>query len=130
MTRVPDTHKMYFKIGEVSEISGVKPHVLRYWEAEFKVAKPMRSRAQQRVYKRSDVEKILLIKKLLYEDKYSIAGAKKRLRELIKQNGNEIIEEDIAPEGVDQAEFCFDETKVKQKLTEIKELLLIIRDSL
>ncbi len=123
-----DPQKMYFKIGEVSEISGVKPHVLRYWESEFKVAKPMRSRAQQRVYKKSDVHKILLIKKLLYEDKYSIAGAKKKLRELIRQQKNETAVEltGVKP-ATNQIELCFDEQRMKKKLKEIKNMLIDVK---
>jgi DNA-binding transcriptional MerR regulator len=120
---------MYFKIGEVSEIAGIKPHVLRYWESEFKVAKPMRSKAQQRVYRRSDLEKILLIKTLLYEDKYSIAGAKKKLREIIKHKKHEETKaEQVA--SPDQIEFCFDEKTVKKKLKEIKNLLISLKESL
>jgi DNA-binding transcriptional MerR regulator len=121
--------KMYFKIGEVSEISGVKPHVLRYWETEFKIAKPMRSRSQQRVYKKSDVDKILLIKKLLYEDKYSIAGAKKKLREIIRQKKSEETKSKAARK-VDQTEFCFDEKKLKKNLKEVKKLLISVKESL
>ncbi len=74
---IPD--KLYFKIGEVCEITGVQPHVLRYWETEFPQLAPEKNRAGQRVYKRRDIELILRIKKLLYEDKFTIAGARKRL---------------------------------------------------
>lgn len=74
---IPD--KLYFKIGEVCEITGVQPHVLRYWETEFPQLAPEKNRAGQRVYKRRDIELILKIKKLLYEDKFTIAGARKRL---------------------------------------------------
>ncbi len=136
MTKVTDPQKMYFKIGEVSELSGVKPHVLRYWENEFKVAKPMRSRAQQRVYKRSDVEKILLIKKLLYEDKYSIAGAKKRLREIIRQNKNDAKVEadnqvnDSEDAKVEQTAFSFTDEKVKNNLREVMTMLSNLKKSL
>jgi DNA-binding transcriptional MerR regulator len=123
---------MYFKIGEVSEISGVKPHVLRYWETEFKVAKPMRSKAQQRVYKRSDLEKILLIKTLLYEEKYSIAGAKKKLREIIRQRKNvdKVDEKVTVAKDRSQIELSFDEKNLKEKLTEIKRLLIDVKESL
>ena len=73
--------KLYFKIGEVSEIVGVPPYVLRYWETEFKAIRPQKSRSQQRVYRRRDVETLLKIKHLLYDEKFTIAGARKRLRE-------------------------------------------------
>lgn len=74
---LPD--KIYFKIGEVAEIVGVEPYVLRYWESEFPVLRPSKSRSQQRLYRKRDVEVLLRIKKLLYEDLYTIAGAKKAL---------------------------------------------------
>jgi DNA-binding transcriptional MerR regulator len=74
---LPD--KIYFKIGEVSEIVGVEPYVLRYWETEFPALKPSKSRSQQRMYRKRDVELLLKIKNLLYEDMYTIAGAKKQL---------------------------------------------------
>lgn len=74
---IPD--KLYFKIGEVSQITGVEPHVLRYWESEFKVIKPQRATSKQRLYRRVDVEHILLIKKLLYLDGFTVPGARKHL---------------------------------------------------
>ncbi len=76
-TELPD--KIYFKIGEVAEIVGVEPYVLRYWETEFPALRPGKSRSQQRLYRKRDVEVLLRIKKLLYEDMYTIAGAKRQL---------------------------------------------------
>lgn len=72
--------KLYFKIGEVAQIVGVPAYVLRYWETEFKILKPQKSRAQQRVYRRRDVETLLKIKHLLYAKKFTIAGARQQLR--------------------------------------------------
>ncbi|MFO1519259.1 MAG: MerR family transcriptional regulator [bacterium] len=77
---IPD--KLYFKIGEVAEIVGVKPYVLRYWETEFPDIAPGKSRTNQRLYKRKELEKILQIRDLLYREKYTINGARKRLKEL------------------------------------------------
>jgi DNA-binding transcriptional MerR regulator len=77
MGSIPD--KLYFKIGEVKKITGVEPHVLRYWESEFKVIRPQRATSKQRLYRRVDVENILTIKKLLYEDGYTVPGARKYL---------------------------------------------------
>ena len=74
---LPD--KLYFKIGEVSEIIGVEPYVLRYWETEFSALKPSKSRSQQRMYRKRDVELLIEIKRLLYDEMYTIAGAKKQL---------------------------------------------------
>ena len=72
---IPDD-KRYFRIGEVSRIVGVKPYVLRYWESEFPTVRPKRADSRQRVYKREDIETLGGIKKLLYEEKLTIAGAK------------------------------------------------------
>ena len=74
---VPD--KLFFKIGEVAEIAGIKPHVLRFWETEFGIPKPVKSRTGHRVYRQKDVETVLQIRKLLYEEGYTISGAKKKL---------------------------------------------------
>ncbi len=78
-TEIPD--KLYFKIGEVSRITGVKPHVLRYWESEFGAFSPNKSRSQQRLYQRKDIELVLRLKRLLYQEGFTIAGARKKLRE-------------------------------------------------
>jgi len=75
-------NKLYFKIGEVSTITGVEPYVLRYWESEFKTIKPSRTQSKQRIYRRKDVEIILGIKDMLYEEKLTIAGARKKLHDL------------------------------------------------
>ncbi len=77
--RIPD--KEEFKIGEVCEIAGVKPFVLRYWETEFPELSPAKGAGGQRTYSRVDVELILHIKQLLYEERFTVAGAKKRLTE-------------------------------------------------
>ena len=83
---MPDTDqqlpvKLYYRIGEVSEIVGVEPHVLRYWETEFRSIRPQKSRKGQRIYSRRDVDKLLKVKELLYSHGFTIAGARKRLRE-------------------------------------------------
>jgi DNA-binding transcriptional MerR regulator len=78
----PLDHKRYYRIGEVAERTGVKPHVLRYWESEFRWMAPAKSRSKQRLYRKRDIEVIELIRKLLYEERYTIAGARRRLREL------------------------------------------------
>ena len=73
--------KLYYRIGEVSDIVGVEPHVLRYWETEFRSIRPQKSRKGQRIYSRRDVDKLLKVKELLYSHGFTIAGARKRLRE-------------------------------------------------
>lgn len=77
--------RLAFKIGEVAQMASVKPYVLRYWESEFGVLKPKKSSNNQRVYQKRDVEYVLMIKKLLYKDKYSIEGAKAALTRYRKQ---------------------------------------------
>src|SRR5689334_20688724 len=77
---LPD--KLFFKIGEVAEIIGVRPHVLRYWESELPALRPMKTRGAHRVYRRRDVELAMLVKRLLQDEGFTISGAKKRLREL------------------------------------------------
>lgn len=100
---LPD--KLFFKIGEVSSITGVKPYVLRYWEEEFDCIKPQKSNSRQRLYRRKDVETIIRIKGLLYDEKYTIAGAKIKLRQKSDDGGG-----------------------ISQKLSRVEEILHSVRD--
>jgi DNA-binding transcriptional MerR regulator len=112
---IPD--KKYFKIGEVCEIAGVKQHVLRYWESEFrKLIRPQRASSKQRLYRRVDVENILKIKKLLKEDGFTIPGAKKLLTG--EKEGE--AREQPAKEGADVKELV---AEVKAELLAIQEIL-------
>ena len=86
MVQIPDD-KRYFRIGEASRIIGVEPYVLRYWESEFPQVRPERADSNQRTYQRQDLENLLTVKKLLYEEKMTIEGAKRRLRQ---EKGNKI----------------------------------------
>jgi len=81
---LPD--KLFFRIGEVSRIAEVEPHVLRYWESEFNALHPIKNKTGQRVYKKRDVERVLEIKRLLYHERYSIEGAKKKITRRKKFN--------------------------------------------
>lgn len=85
MTRLPhhgaQLEKLYYRIGEVASIVGVEPHVLRYWETEFRSVRPQKSARGQRIYSRRDVETLLKVKELLYAHRFTIAGAKRKLRE-------------------------------------------------
>src|SRR5580693_9742189 len=72
--------KLYFRIGEVASLVGVEPHVLRYWEREFRSIRPTKSAKGQRVYSRRDVENLMRVRDLLYADGFTIAGAKKKLQ--------------------------------------------------
>jgi DNA-binding transcriptional MerR regulator len=82
-TTIPD--KLYFKIGEVTDITGLESYVLRFWESEFPIISPKRTESGQRLYRKADVESILLIKNLLYVKKFTIEGAKKFLKDAGKQ---------------------------------------------
>ncbi|MBN1831235.1 MAG: MerR family transcriptional regulator [Deltaproteobacteria bacterium] len=79
MGEIPEDKK-YFRIGEVSRIIGVRPYVLRYWESEFPQIRPHRADSKQRTYQKKDLEVIFGIKKLLYEEKLTIEGARRRLK--------------------------------------------------
>ncbi len=75
---IPD--KLFFKIGEVSEITGIEQHVLRYWEEEFEILNPDKNPSGQRLYQKKDIEQVLEIKNLLYTERFTIEGAQKRLK--------------------------------------------------
>ncbi len=100
---IPD--KLYFKIGEVSELLGVEPYVLRYWESEFPVLSPKKSGTGHRLYRRKDVELLLRIKHLLYEKRFTIEGARQTLQaeakapkpKLAKRMQHELFAEDPLP---------------------------------
>ena len=93
--------KLFFKIGEVCDITGIQAHVLRYWESEFPMLAPQKNRAGQRTYRKRDVEMVLRIKELLYEDQYTIAGAKKRLtNELRGASKLKVVTPDMSPQSL------------------------------
>jgi DNA-binding transcriptional MerR regulator len=79
--RKKPTSKLYYSITEVAELTSVRPHVLRYWETEFKALRPKKNRAGNRTYRAGDIKLIQAIKNLLYDEGYTIAGAKKKLLE-------------------------------------------------
>jgi DNA-binding transcriptional MerR regulator len=89
--------KLYFRIGEVAELVGVEPHVLRYWEREFRSVRPTKSAKGQRVYSRRDVESLMRVRELLYKEGFTIAGARKKLQ----RTGAEPA---LAENGADSAE--------------------------
>ncbi len=80
---IPD--KTYFRIGEVARLLGVETHVLRYWESEFRTVRPVRTRTDQRLYRRQDVEELLRIRKLLYEERFTLDGAKRQIARLRRE---------------------------------------------
>ncbi len=107
---IPD--KNYFRIGEVSKILQVEPYVVRYWESEFKTVKPVRTSAAQRLYRRQDVDELLTIKRLLYAEGFTIAGARKRLMEM-RQERSEATDPDYKTRLL----------KIKKGLEELKEFI-------
>lgn len=78
-------NKLFFRIGDVADILGLKTYVLRFWETEFPMVKPVKSKSGQRVYSKKDVETLVLVKHLLYVERFSIEGARKRIRELKRE---------------------------------------------
>ncbi|TMA65477.1 MAG: MerR family transcriptional regulator [Deltaproteobacteria bacterium] len=110
--RLPE--KIYFKIGEVSEIVGVEPYVLRYWETEFDLLKPSKAPSKHRLYKKRDVELLLEIKRLLYTDGFTIEGARKKLKEARK-------------EEKDQLKLPLSEQKYRSALVKLKKDLESLR---
>jgi DNA-binding transcriptional MerR regulator len=113
-TQIPD--KFHFKIGEVSRILGVKPYVLRFWESEFRLT-PAKNRSQHRVYKRQEVETLLEIKQLLYEERFTIEGARVKLKERLKDRQKQL--------KLDLADNPYRSTlrQVKKDLVKIKAML-------
>ena len=82
MTPSPDPIQEFFSIGEVCDLTGLKPHVLRYWESQFRFLSPAKNRSGNRVYQRREVELIMLVKHLLYDEKYTIEGARRKVEEM------------------------------------------------
>jgi DNA-binding transcriptional MerR regulator len=113
--KIPD--KIYFKIGEVSKIVGVKSYVIRFWESEFKINRA-KTKTSHRIYKAKDIELLLKIKDLLYIKKFTIDGAKKKLRELPKDE-----KEKQLSLSLDEAKYQKMLTNVKGELKKIKKIL-------
>jgi len=103
--------KRYFTIGEVGELCGVKPHVLRYWEQEFTQLRPMKRRGNRRYYQHHEVLMIRRIRDLLYDQGFTISGARNKLQELVQSErerrkaGNEVPLEGMEAVEIDQEEF-------------------------
>ncbi|KAB7590690.1 MerR family transcriptional regulator [Verminephrobacter eiseniae] len=129
--------KRYFTIGEVAQLCGVKPHVLRYWEQEFSQLRPMKRRGNRRYYQHHEVLMIRRIRDLLYEQGFTISGARNRLQELTSSESgalaaNATVESgfgmllDSAPDlGIDALDFALDSNAVRKELFEIRALLAL-----
>ncbi|MBW1645831.1 MAG: MerR family transcriptional regulator [Deltaproteobacteria bacterium] len=115
--RIPD--KLFFRIGEVSEIVDVKPYVLRYWESEFDLIAPEKSNSRQRLYQRKDLELLLEIKRLLYDEGFTIAGARKKLKQLSSKNRKNRHSQPAAASQGDSKLLAL----MQRELQQIKEML-------
>lgn len=117
-------NRLFFRIGDVAELAGLEAYVLRYWETEFSVLKPKKSSNGQRQYRRKDVEIVLEIKRLLYDEGYTIAGARKALKDKTRGKKARVVEPKRAAQGALFADPS-DETidMIKKELTEILALL-------
>ncbi len=111
----PIAKKVYYSIGEVCDLTGLKPHVLRYWETQFGVLHPTKNRAGNRVYRPKEIEIILLVKHLLYEKKYTIEGANNRLVEMRRAGKLEEERQDVL-----EPEFL---AGIKAELVELRRVL-------
>jgi DNA-binding transcriptional MerR regulator len=116
---LPD--KLYFKIGEVAKIVGVKPYVLRYWETEFPVIRPGKTGTKHRLYRRRDVESLLEIKRLLHQERYTIEGAKKRLKSSGKRAKAETRDQMALPLG--ERTYRQALVRVKKELEQLQKML-------
>jgi DNA-binding transcriptional MerR regulator len=115
-------NKQYFKIGEVSSLTQLETYVLRYWETEFKNIRPVRMGSNQRLYRRKDVETILEIKKLLYEEGFTIAGAKKKIVQNHKvEKESPAPNEELSVPAAEPLKNLLQE--VRKELTEIQQVL-------
>jgi DNA-binding transcriptional MerR regulator len=108
--------KRYFTIGEVSELCGVKPHVLRYWEQEFMQLRPMKRRGNRRYYQHHEVLMIRRIRDLLYEQGFTISGARNKLQELVQQERDKKRAGEVMLQGLDDLEdnLSLDEVRVEE----------------
>lgn len=114
-------NKLFFKIGEVCELTETQPYVLRYWESEFPALAPAKNNSGQRIYRRRDIETILRIKSLLYEEGFTIAGAKKRLEQEMKEDGGKAQTPVTRPVGNTEADASLQ--AIKDGLKDILQIL-------
>jgi len=112
--------KRYYRIGEVAELTGIKPYVLRYWESEFRWMTPAKSRSKQRLYRPRDIEIVELIKRLLYAERFTIEGAKRKLREIGVEKALDAPQLDLALGGDPRVQL----QHIKKALLEVRASLL------
>jgi len=113
----PIAKKTYYSIGEVGDLTGLKAHVLRYWETQFDMIAPTKNRGGNRVYRAKEIETILLVKHLLYEKRFTIEGARQKLKDLRK--GGQLAQtrtESLEPRLTDE---------IRDRLLEVRDLLTL-----
>jgi DNA-binding transcriptional MerR regulator len=119
-SRSPLPAKLYFRIGEVAGLVGVEPHVLRYWEREFRTIRPSKSAKGQRVYSRRDVENLLRVRELLYGQGFTIAGAKKRLRDRGPDGSEEAEQSELASAGAGPDKGAQNDQEMVAAVTQVR----------
>ena len=112
--------KLFFKIGEVCELTDTQPYVLRYWESECPALAPAKNAAGQRIYRRRDIKTVLRIKTLLYEEGFTIAGAKKRLEQEMKEPASK---QEAAPAGESASEAASKQERIQDIKGELRGIL-------
>jgi len=111
----PVSEKLFYRIGEVSRLTGLKPYVLRYWETEFPFLRPRKSSSGHRVYTKREIDLIFTIKRLLYEEKYTIEGVRKKFG---------VLKTEIREEGLEEKAKTSGTNKAKERLERIKSRLI------
>ena len=118
--------KLYYSISEVAQISAVKAHVLRYWESEFPTFRPKKTRAGARRYRQKDIDEVISIKQLLYDEGFKIAGARKQLREMHK-GGGKVAATGGAPQMALTFDGLSDPERLARVLDELRDLLELVK---
>jgi DNA-binding transcriptional MerR regulator len=113
----PILKKVYYSIGEVCELTGLKPHVLRYWESQFPELKPHKNRAGNRVFRPQEIEMVLLVRQLLYEEKFTLEGARQRLKEMKRLGSLEAQRQEVLAPGLLQG--------IREELESLREILTL-----
>lgn len=113
--------RLYYSISEVCEMTDLKPHVLRYWETAFPMLKPAKNQAGNRIYRPRDLDIIRLIRKLLYDERFTVDGARQRLEEMRHMSEQEQMELDLPPEAPDKVE-----TDLTGVCSELRDILRIL----
>jgi DNA-binding transcriptional MerR regulator len=127
LVALQSSDKLYYRIGEVSKLTGVKAHVLRYWETEFRWMTPPKSRSKQRLYRRRDIEFVWLLKRLLWDERYTIAGARQRIQELGVDGALALLHKPAEVGAETHAQSSADWLSIRAALDEMQSELVSVR---